>query len=569
MGDGAVPPLCLGTAGHVDHGKTWLVRALTGRDTDRLPEERARGISIDLGYAPLQLPGGRLISVVDVPGHERFVRTMVAGTTGIDLFLLVIDAAEGARAQTHEHLAILRLLGIEQGIVAVTKADIVDAETLELALEEARELVPGAPVVGVSSKTGAGLGELRSAFLQAVKTLQQSVARQADAATRLFVDRVFTLRGIGTVATGTLWSGTIGAGDELSVEPRGLPVRVRSVQVHDRPVERAQAGQRVAVSLPGVERAALRRGDALAEPAAFPTSYRLDVVLEQLEPIRHGEHVRVHHGTAEIPARVVRVGARFAQLRLSAPAIAARGDRLVLRREATLGGGYVIDPAPPRHADPVRFELLERGDVAATVHAPVPLSKLRHLTDGEPAGLERAGEWVFSRAWLEELRADLGEQLAGAPGLDPGVDPPPDAWADAVVPLLGLELRGAKLYLSGSSPSLGDRAADAARIEKALSKAGPSGLRVEDRELAAFLEREGKLVRLGDGFAISAAAYEEARRVLFEDAERRGSITLRRFRDLLGVSRRPARLLLERFDADGVTRRIGDERVLRRAALRP
>jgi selenocysteine-specific elongation factor len=563
-----MPPLCLGTAGHVDHGKTWLVRALTGRDTDRLPEERARGISIDLGYAPLELPGGRLVSVVDVPGHERFVRTMVAGTTGIDLFLLVIDAAEGARAQTHEHVAILRLLGIEQGIVAVTKADIVDAGTLELGLERARELAPGVPVVGVSAKTGAGIGELRSALAQAAESLHQSVPKRANAATRLFVDRIFTLRGIGTVATGTLWSGTIGAGDELSVEPRGLPVRVRSVQVHDRPVERAQAGQRVAVSLPGVERAALRRGDALAEPGAFPTSYRLDAVLEQLEPIPHGEHVRVHHGTAEIPARVVRAGDRFTQLRLAAPAVAARGDRVVLRGKTTLGGGHVIDPAPPRHADPVRFERLERGDVAATVHAPVPLSKLRHLTGGEPAGLERAGEWVFSRAWLDELRAELRERLAGAPALDPGVEPPADAWAQAIVPLLDLELRGAKLYLAGSSPSLGDRATDAARVEKALAEAGPSGLRVEDRELMAFLEREGRLVRLGDSFAISAAAYEEAWRVLYEDAERRGSITLRRFRDLLGISRRQAQLLLERFDADGVTRRIGDQRVLRRAALR-
>jgi selenocysteine-specific elongation factor len=565
VGDGSAPPLCLGTAGHVDHGKTWLVRALTGTDTDRLPEERARGISIDLGYAPLELPGGRWLSVVDVPGHERFVRTMVAGATGIDLYLLVIDAAEGARPQTHEHLAILRLLGVDQGVVAVTKADAVDTETLELALEEARGLVHGAPVVPVSARTGEGLDKLRSALAYAAERIERH--RASSDTTRLFVDRVFTLRGIGTVATGTLWSGAIGAGDELTVEPRGLPVRVRSVQVHDRPVERAEAGQRVAVSLPGVERAALRRGDALVEPSAFPTSYRLDVVLEQLEPIPHGEQVRVHHGTAEIPARVVRAGERFAQLRLAAPAVAARGDRLVLRRETTIGGGRVIDPAPPRHADPGRFELLERGDVAATVYAPVRLSMLRHLTGGESTGLERAGEWVFSRAWLDELRAELTERLARAPALDPGVEPPPDAWAPAVLPLLGLELRGARLYLAGSSPSLGDRAADAARIETALAEAGPAGLRVEDRKLVTFLEREGKLVRLGDGFAVTAAAYEEARRVLVEDAERQGSITLRRFRDLLGISRRPAQLLLERFDADGLTRRIGDERVLRRAAL--
>src|ERR671928_64729 len=244
-------PLTVGTAGHIDHGKTWLVRALTGRDTDRLPEERARGISIDLGYAPLELSGGRRLSLVDVPGHERFVRNMVAGATGIDLFLLVIDAAEGARPQTHEHLAILRLLGIEDGVVALTKADLVDEETLELALDE-----------------------LRAALAE---TAARHERRPAIGATRLFVDRVFTLRGIGTVATGTLWSGSIGEGDVLAVEPRGLDARVRSVQVHDRPVERAEAGQRVAVALPGIERREIHRGDALIQPGAFPTSYRLDV----------------------------------------------------------------------------------------------------------------------------------------------------------------------------------------------------------------------------------------------------------------------------------------------------
>src|ERR671925_1228652 len=256
-------PLTVGTAGHIDHGKTWLVRALTGKDTDRLPEERQRGISIDLGYAPLELADGRRLSLVDVPGHERFVRTMVAGASGIDLFLLVIDAGEGARPQTHEHLAILRLLGVEHGVVAVTKADAVDAETLEIALEEARELVPGAEIVAVSAKTGEGLDELRAAL---AVSRGQTPGHGRDGPARLFVDRVFTLRGIGTVATGTLWSGSIGEGDELRAEPVGLDVRVRSVQVHDRPAERALAGQRVAVSLPGVERGELRRGDALVAP---------------------------------------------------------------------------------------------------------------------------------------------------------------------------------------------------------------------------------------------------------------------------------------------------------------
>src|SRR6266516_2891995 len=229
-------PLTVGTAGHIDHGKTALVEDLTGKNTDRLPEEHERGISIDLGYAPLELPDGTSLSVVDVPGHERFVRTMVAGATGIDLYLLVIDAAEGARPQTHEHLAILRLLQIDTGVVAVTKADSVDAETLELALEEARELTPGAEVVAVSAKTGAGIDDLRAALARAA---DGAVHAPSFAATRLYVDRVFTLHGIGTVATGTLWAGSIGEGDHLRVEPRGLDVRVRSVEVHDQAVERA------------------------------------------------------------------------------------------------------------------------------------------------------------------------------------------------------------------------------------------------------------------------------------------------------------------------------------------
>ncbi|HEU0304198.1 MAG TPA: selenocysteine-specific translation elongation factor [Gaiellaceae bacterium] len=553
--------LVVGTAGHIDHGKTALVRALTGKDTDRLPEEQARGISIELGYAPLELPDGRRLSLVDVPGHERFVRAMVAGATGIDLFLLVVDAGEGARPQTHEHLAVLRLLGVERGVVAVTKADTVDDETLELTLEEARELVPGTPVVATSARTGQGLDELRAA-LAAMADSAGPV--HGEGATRLFVDRVFTLRGIGTVATGTLWSGRIAAGDELRAEPSGLGVRVRSVQVHDRAVDEAEAGQRVAVSLPGVERSQLRRGDALVQAGAYPVSYRLDVALEELEPIGDGARVHVHHGTAEILAAVRRIGDRYAQLRLSAPAVAARSDRLVLRTSTTIGGGRVIDPAPPRHTSVERIELLERGDVAATVYAPVAAASLSHLVDTTPAGLIEASGWIFSPAWLDELRAELERRLDEADPLDPGIAPPPEPWAGAVLPLLGLERRGAKLYRPGSSASLAGKGAAAAELEASL---GLEPVKVADRELARFLEHQGALVRVGDGYAVSRSAYEEARATLEAECRSAGKITLARFRDLLGVGRRTAQLLLERFDADGVTRRVGDERVLRRARV--
>ncbi|HET6682060.1 MAG TPA: selenocysteine-specific translation elongation factor [Gaiella sp.] len=573
--------LTVGTAGHVDHGKTTLVRALTGKDTDRLPEEQARGISIDLGYAPLVLPDGTTLSLVDVPGHERFVRTMVAGATGIDLFLLVVDAAEGARAQTHEHLAILRLLGVEVGVVAVTKADLVDQATLELAIEELRELVPGTSVVPVSGVTGTGLGELRAELVAVAAGVEQ---RRADFPTRLFVDRVFTLRGIGTVVTGTLWSGSIGTGDQLRLEPPGRDVRARSVQVHDMPVERADAGQRVAVSLPGVERSKVRRGDALIAPGAFPRSYRLEVSLEELEPIPDGTRLSVHHGTSRIPARVVRVGESHAQLRLAAPVVAARGDRVVLRGETTVGGAVVLDPAPPRGRDAERDRLLEEGDprsiVRALVHEPVHVDALAarallsgvDLEDGLDA-VRVVDGWAFSDEWLDETAADAearlrrrAEESPLEPGLPLGELLPMGSWASVVLPLLPLERRGGMAYLPGASASLGSRTEAAAELEAALLASGLAATKVDDAELARFLEGEGTIVRLGDGYAVSAAAYEVAQDLVRTECGSGGEITLARFRDLAGVGRRDAQLLLERMDVDGVTRRLGDRRILRRAA---
>ncbi len=566
--------LTVGTAGHIDHGKTWLVKALTGKDTDRLPEEQERGISIELGYAPLELGDGRRLSVIDVPGHERFVRTMVAGATGIDLFLLVIDAGEGARPQTHEHLAILRLLGIERGVVAVTKADAVDEETLELALAEARELVPEAEVVAVSAKTGAGLEELRAALARAADEVRP---QRRDGATRLYIDRAFSLTGVGTVVTGTLWSGSIAPGDALRVEPAGLPTRARSVQVHDLAVTRAEAGQRVAVNLPGVTRRQLHRGDALVEPGHYPVSWRLDVVLEELAPVPAA--VTVHVGTSDVPARVVRAG-RYAQLRLREPVVAARGDRVVLRAETTVGGGFVLDPAPQRGLDPARLELLETGEpeaiVRAIVHEPVTGAALQARALLSPAdlargltGLHQAGDWFFAPEWLEELRASVRERLAERarsslldPGLHLGELLPAESWAAAVAPLLQVERRGGKAYAPGAAPRLGDRAAAAAELEERLAADGL--VRIDDRELAGFLEAQGRLRRVGDGFAVSAELYEQGREAL----QRLAPITLAGFRDALGISRRTAQLLLERYDADGLTRRVGDERVLRRSASR-
>jgi selenocysteine-specific elongation factor len=472
-------------------------------------------------------------------------------------------------------------LGVERGVVAVTKADAVDEQTIALALEEARELVPGAEALPVSARTGAGLEELREALARAAGEVEP---RAAEAAARLHVDRSFTLRGIGTVVTGTLWSGALGEGDELAVEPSGRRVRVRSVQVHDRPVERAAAGQRVAVALPGVERRDVRRGDVLVAPGRYPRSYRLDVRLDELEPIADGARLTVHHGTARVPARVVRIGERWAQLRLAEPVVAVRGDRVVLRDSTTLGGGVVLDPSPPRRAHPERLRLLEAGDpasiVRAVVHEPVAKDELaaRGLLDVAALELgleavERAGGWYFASGWLAATRADVSTRLrarAERAPLDPGLPLaellPQEPWAPAILPLLEVERRGSMAYPPGAVPSLGDRAAAAAELERDLAGAGLRATKVDDPELARYLEAQRVLVRLGDGWAIGADGYEVARDVLVQECRHAGRITLARFRDLAGVGRRDAQLLLERFDADGLTRRLGDERVLRRGA---
>jgi selenocysteine-specific elongation factor len=347
----AHPPLTVGTAGHIDHGKTALVLALTGVDTDRLAEEKARGITIVLGFAPLVLPSGRTLSLVDVPGHEKLLRVMVAGATGIDLFLLVIAADDGVMPQTLEHIRVLDALGVRRGVVAVTKSDLVDPGPT---LTAAAELLSAAEIVACSARTGAGLTELAAAL---ERTAAQTPSRSADPRPAvLHIDRVFTIRGAGTVVTGTLWSGAIRRGDQLSVLPGSATARVRGVQVHDRAVDEAAAGQRVAVNLAGLERRAVARGDVLAGPGApVHLTYRLDVELALHERLADRERVQVHHGTRATPARAVRLGGDRWQLRTERPVIAADGDRLVLRRIAppnTLGGGLIVRAAAGGRPEP-------------------------------------------------------------------------------------------------------------------------------------------------------------------------------------------------------------------------
>jgi selenocysteine-specific elongation factor len=362
--------IVIGTAGHIDHGKSALVRALTGTDPDRLKEEQARGITIDLGFAHLQADGVNL-AFVDVPGHERFVKNMLAGAGGVDIAMLVVAADESVMPQTREHFEICRLLHIPAGIVVLTKADLADSDTIELAKLEVRELSAGsfladAPLVTVSARTGHGLDELRQALVDLATTVR---ARNREGLVRLPIDRVFSVKGFGTVVTGTLVSGTIHDESELVVLPRERVVKVRGLQVHGQRELEADPGHRVAVNLGGIEVGEIARGDTLCTRGAFEPTQRLDATVELLRgarSLRHGARVRFHQGTTELLGRVAVAADRgeqgtvaeiepgrsaYVRIRLEAPAIVTRGDRFILRAyspSVTIGGGLVLDPQPPR-----------------------------------------------------------------------------------------------------------------------------------------------------------------------------------------------------------------------------
>ena len=375
----------VGTAGHIDHGKTSLVKALTGIDTDRLPEEKARGITIDLGFAFLEEPDGLTIEIVDVPGHERFIKNMLAGVGGIDLALLVIAADEGVMPQTREHFAICSLLHIQSGLVVLTKTDLVEADWLELVREDVAGLargtfLAGGPIVAVSAKTGEGIAELRAALRELAATVP---SRGTDQLPRLPIDRVFTIKGFGTVITGTLMAGRLRVDERVEVFPAGVQAKIRGLQTHGRPVTESSAGQRTAVNLQGVERAAVERGNVLGLAGTLVPSVLVDGVLELLpdapRPLKSRDRVRVHTGTSEIMARVLLLDRQelapgqsaFARFRLEAPLVALPGDRFVIRSYSpmvTIGGGTLLDIAPPR------FKL----------KAPAHLAHVRLLAEGTP-----------------------------------------------------------------------------------------------------------------------------------------------------------------------------------------
>jgi selenocysteine-specific elongation factor len=590
-------PLVLGTAGHVDHGKTALVRALTGRDTDRLAAEKSRGISIELGFAPLTLPSGRRVSLVDVPGHERFVRHMVAGASGVDGYLLCVAADDGVMPQTREHLAVLGLLGVAEGVVAVTRADLAPPDA---AAAEARDLVGAGPeIVGVSAVTGEGVDRLRAALDRLAARLRR---RTGGGRPRLFIDRSFSVPGAGTVVTGTLWGEGIAPGDRVVALPAGAAGRVREVQAHDRTIARAGGG-RTALNLAGLAAADVPRGACVVRAGdGWSATDLLDVALEWLPDagrrLRTRERLQAFLGTAEVPATCVLLEADAlepgergdAQLRLGRPVPAAPGDRVVLRsaERRTVGGGAVIDAAPARHGRGGRAaERLAARESGAP--ARLLAQRLRDAgadglaADLDPAAVATAGGTALpggvaldgapAAAARGRLLAALASPLSlaaarAATGLGP-------AAADALIAgLVGageVERDGAGVRRPGAGAPTGSEevarelAAAGLRPPSVDRLAGAAGLtRAEAEAALGHLRAEGRAVRAGDVWfdaGAVAGAREHARAALAS-----GPMTLGALRDLWGVGRRHAAALAAHLDASGGTRRRGDARELRRGA---
>lgn len=429
--------LIIGTAGHIDHGKSTLVKALTGIDTDRLKEEKERGISIELGFAFLTLPDGTQAGIVDVPGHERFVKTMLAGVGGMDLVVLVIAADEGVMPQTREHLQICELLQVKRGLVALTKADLVEAEWLEMVRADIAEVLrgtflDGCPVVACSATTGEGLSELLQTIQAQAGTVEP---KRTQGIARLPIDRVFTIKGFGTVITGTLWSGTLSVGDEVAILPMDLASRVRRLQVHGHTVEQAMAGQRTAVNLPGLEVSQIERGDVLCLPGTIRASQTFDATLSLLpdapRPLLNRARVRFHLGTSERLARVILLDREelqpgeqtYAHIRLESPSAALPHDRYVIRSyspQFTIGGGSILDPHPPkerRHRAKMieHLRILEQGSATDRIErhllaagfVPVTQEDLRARTDLDSATVTES---------LHDLVARGSAALVGAKG---------------------------------------------------------------------------------------------------------------------------------------------------------
>jgi selenocysteine-specific elongation factor len=624
----------VGTAGHIDHGKTSLVKALTGIDADRLEEEKRRGITIDLGFAHFELPapdGSRIrLGFVDVPGHERFVRNMLAGIGGIDLVLLVIAADEGIKPQTREHFDICRLLAIRKRITVLTKSDAVDAETLEVARLEVEDYVRGSfldaahsPVVAVSSLTGAGLDELKSAL---AKIASEVTAKDSAALARLPIDRVFTMKGFGTVVTGTLVAGTIRREEELDVFPVDKRVRVRGVQVHGSSAEAAVAGQRTALNLAGLSSEDLARGMTLATADSFHSTSRVDALLSLLpsaKPLKDGARVHFHAYTTETIAEARLYGTKqlkpgneaYAQLRFAQPMLLLPGDRFIVRQFSpvvTIGGGVVLDASPvtrkQRAEDRLAFlkimrdgspeqvlgaRVARRGAIGLCldeIPGEINIRREEAMRLAPRAGLVWCNPVLVAAKAFTEVKTDVIQALKKFHDANPlvagmskeelrdRVNLGPEVFYGVLEKLAEekkLEVAGELVHLSGRGVVMKDEEAESKKIiEQAFASAGlkvPSLKevlaslkvdRIRAQKIVTLLLRDRVLIKISEELVFHQSALTDLRGKIAALKVSTPKIDVARFKDMTGVSRKYAIPLLEYLDRERVTRRVGDERVI-------
>ncbi len=615
----------LGTAGHVDHGKSTLVQALTGIDPDRLTEEKERGLTIDLGFAWLKLPSGKEVSVVDVPGHERFVKNMLAGVGGIDLALLVIAADEGVMPQTREHLAILDLLSIAQGIVVITKKDMVDQEMLELVTMDAEEVVSGtvlegAPVVITSAKTREGLDELVSTIDE---LLESTTPRRDIGKPRLSIDRVFTMKGFGTVVTGTLIDGKLAVGQQVEILPKGQRVNIRGLQTHKQKIETALPGSRVAVNMGGIAVEELQRGMVLTTTGCLAPTRFIDVRIRAVsaleQPITHNKSITFHTGASEVTGKIrlldkdklIPGESGWAQLLLTTPVAVSRSDLFIIRSSTgTLGGGTIIDTKARRHR---RFqqsvidslESREKGSsdeiLLATLEAnePSEFRSLFTLCNLSPEESEKALETLtidnrvlmFGSKGPRSLLVSIGgwnrlisethksietyhvqfPLRLGMPKeeLRSRLKIASQRFNDVLEKLASegiLVEEGALVKLPSHEIMLSQKQqsqVDALLASLKQNPYSPTGVELPEPELLNALAEKQLVVKMSDNVIFDASAYNEMVARVIDHLKANGKITIAEVRDMFTTSRKYALALMEHLDEQKVTRRVGDERVLR------
>ncbi len=628
----------IGTAGHIDHGKTTLVKALTGIDPSRHPEERARGMSIDIGFAPLFVEPDLVAGLVDVPGHERFVRNMVAGATGIDLVLLVVAADDGVMPQTREHLAILGILGVRTGVVALTKVDVAGPEGADLAEEDIRGVLAGtflegAPIVRVAAPTGQGITELKAALRAAIAA---APPKDVSGIFRLPVQRVFVRKGFGTIVTGIPFSGRVKVGDLVEVVPTGKTGRVRGIQAYGQAADVAEAGHSISMNLTEIGHEEVARGDVVATPGYLHGVTRLEARLRftgggPLKTLTDLASVRLLVGTAEVTGHLALVGKKalspgeesFVQLRLESPIVAIPGDRFVLRLESplvTLGGGVVVgisDRRLRRSRPDIETRLAQAAStladpkkrIQAVLEAatqPMDLAALCREAVVESAPAERdlaalaaqkaaftvGKKWVSAALWKQALEAAAAAVSAfhkanpAQVGIEKAVlreqarldlDFFSAVAAAAVASGRLREAEGGRLALAGHEAKLtGETSGKAAVLEGKFREGGyappapeeaiaAAGMTPKDgREAVNLLLQKGVLVRVGEGIFFHREAVDRAKDLLVRAAEAQGKVESGAFRDQLKTSRKFVIPLLEHFDAQGLTKRVGNERFLRK-----